>query len=113
MHPDIKLEVIAPEEDSGPLLWSMVQDGPGNVLVGYREILTLSEIAAAFAEATGEATEIVQLPKGQHAIPLDEDMRLELEENWAYLYEFGFTGQQPDDVPQKDVSCISYFFLPG
>lgn len=107
MEPETKLELIAPEEDSGPFVWSMVQRGPGEALVGYREILTLTEIAAAFTEATGVATEILKLPKGQHGAPMDEHLQLELDENWAYLYEFGYMGQKEDVLHPHDVSISS------
>jgi hypothetical protein len=107
MRPDIKLKLIAAEEDSGPFVWSMVQEGPGKVVVGYREILTLEEVAAAFTEATGVTTEIAQLPIGQHGVPLDKDLQLELDENWAYINEFGFMDQDGDALQPEDVSEAS------
>jgi hypothetical protein len=107
MRPDIKLKLIAAEEDSGPFVWSMVQEGPGKVVVGYREILNLEEVAAAFTEATGVTTEIAQLPIGQHGVPLDKDLQLELDENWAYINEFGFMDQDGDALQPEDVSEAS------
>ncbi|GIC92827.1 NmrA/HSCARG family protein [Aspergillus udagawae] len=117
LDPDVKLPFIASEEDSGPIVKALVQESAGKNVIGYREWITLREVADAFTQATGIKAEYIRLPKGQSNVPLPPDLQLELDDNWAYCNEFGYEGRDdptiihPKDLgspPQLD-SVVNYF----
>jgi uncharacterized protein YbjT (DUF2867 family) len=117
IDPDVKLPFIAAEEDTGPIVKALVQEGAGKNVIGYREWSSLRELSKAFAQATGTQTECIQLPIGESNIPLPSELRLELDDNWAYCNEFGYEGRDDptiihpkdlDSPPQLD-SVVNYF----
>ncbi|KAL3481322.1 hypothetical protein BJX99DRAFT_218798 [Aspergillus californicus] len=117
LDPDVKLPFIAAEEDTGPVVKALVQEAAGKNVIAYREWSSLRELSKAFAQVTGIEAECIVLEKGQSNIPLPPDLRLELDDNWAYCNEFGYEGRDDptiihpkdlDSPPQLD-SIVSYF----
>jgi hypothetical protein len=97
--------LIAAEEDTGPIVQALLQENAGKNVIGYREWITLRELADAFTQATGIKAEYIMLPNGQSNIPLPPDLQLELDDNWAYCNEFGYEGRDdPTIIHPKDVS---------
>ncbi|KAM0432305.1 hypothetical protein ACHAPT_004845 [Fusarium lateritium] len=90
---DVKLPFIAAEEDSGPFVKALLQQPAGVNLIGYRAWITPREVAAALTKVTGLKAEVVTLPKGHFPPDLDADLKLELEDNFAYFNEFGYEGR--------------------
>ncbi|KAJ5763046.1 NmrA-like family protein [Penicillium manginii] len=117
LDPDVKLPFITAEEDTGPIVKALVQESAGKNIIGYREWASLREISKAFAQATGAEAESIQLEKGQSNIPLPNELRLELDDNWAYCNEFGYEGRDdPTIIHPKDLdsspkldSVVNYF----
>lgn len=105
MDPDVKLPIVAAEEDSGPLVKALIQDSAGKNLIGYREWLTTRELASTFTKATGLKAEVVTLPKGSFPPSVPAELKAELEDNMAYWNEFGYEGRDdPTVIHPKDVS---------
>ncbi|KAI9034773.1 NmrA/HSCARG family protein, partial [Aspergillus affinis] len=98
LDPNVKLPFIAAEEDTGPIVKALVQEGAGKNIIGYREWSTLRELSKAFAQATGVETECIKLAKGQSKAPLPRELRLELDDNWAYCNEFGYEGRDDPTI---------------
>ncbi|RSL55871.1 hypothetical protein CEP54_009115 [Fusarium duplospermum] len=90
---DVKLPLIAAEEDSGPFVKALLQQPAGVNLIGYREWISLRELAAALTKVTGHKAEVVALPKGQFPPGIPEELKAELEDNFAYFNEFGYEGR--------------------
>ncbi|KAK5995259.1 NmrA-like family domain-containing oxidoreductase hkm9-like protein [Cladobotryum mycophilum] len=117
LDPNLKLPFIAPEEDSGPIVKALVQESAGKNIIGYREWLTLREITQLFTEATGESAEPVMLPRGESNLPYPPDLKVQLDECWAYWNEFGYEARddptvihpQDLDSPPRLDSVINYF----
>jgi hypothetical protein len=107
LDPDLKLPFIAAEEDTGPIVKALVQEGPRKNVIGYREWSSLREVSEAFAQATGVKAECILLKKGESNIALPPDLAQELEDNWAYCNEFGYEGRDdPTIIHPKDVSLF-------
>jgi hypothetical protein len=107
LEPDVKIPFIAPEEDSGPIVKRLIEEPAGKKLIGYREWLTVQELALAFTMATGLKAESVTLPKGKFPLPLPDELKLELEDNFASFNEFGYEARDdPTIIHPRDVSCI-------
>ncbi|KAJ4313213.1 hypothetical protein N0V84_009539 [Fusarium piperis] len=98
LEQDVKIPFIAAEEDTGPLVKALLQQPAGVNLIGYREWISTREAAAALTRATGLKAEVVTLPKGQFAPGLDADLKVELEDNFAYFNEFGYEGRDDPTV---------------
>ncbi|KAJ4206700.1 hypothetical protein NW767_002988 [Fusarium falciforme] len=90
---DVKLPFIAAEEDSGPFVKALLQQPAGVNLIGYREWISAREAADALTRATGLKAEVVTLPKGHFPPGVPEDLKAELEDNFAYFNEFGYEGR--------------------
>ncbi|KAH6603813.1 hypothetical protein Trco_007259 [Trichoderma cornu-damae] len=102
---DVKLPFVAAEEDTGPITKALVEEAAGKNIVGYREWLTLRELVAIFTEATGLAAEAVQLPKGQSAFELPSELKLGLDDTYAYFNEYGYEGRDdPTIIHPKDLA---------
>jgi hypothetical protein len=87
-----------------------VQEDAGKNIIGYREWSSLRELSKAFSQATGAETECIRLATGQSNIPLPSELRLELDDNWAYCNEFGYEGRDdPTIIHPKDVSSSAVF----
>ncbi|KAJ4244033.1 hypothetical protein NW762_014646 [Fusarium torreyae] len=95
---DLKLPIIAAEEDSGPFVKSLIDDEPGKNLIGYRGWATLAEVAQIMAKVTGVHVEVVTLPKGQFPLPIAEELVEEFSESFAYWNEFGFEGRDDKTI---------------
>ncbi|KAK7428001.1 hypothetical protein QQZ08_005432 [Neonectria magnoliae] len=95
---DNKLPFIAAEEDSGPIVKALVQEPAGKNLIAYREWLTLRELAEIFTKATGRKAEAVTVPKGQFGPGVPDELKQELEDNFAYFNEFGYEGRDDPTV---------------
>ncbi|RYO84003.1 hypothetical protein DL766_001869 [Monosporascus sp. MC13-8B] len=104
LEPDVKVPFIAAEEDSGPIVKALVNEPAGKNIIGYREWLTVQELALAFTRATGLKAESVTLPKGTYHLPLPDELMLELEDNFAYFNEFGYEARDdPTIIHPRDL----------
>ncbi|WQF90155.1 Putative NmrA-like domain, NAD(P)-binding domain superfamily [Colletotrichum destructivum] len=98
IEPDVKIPFIAAEEDTGPIVKRLIDESAGKNVIGYREWLTVPELALSFTKATGMKAESVTLPKGEFHIPLPDELKLELEENFAAFNEFGYESRDDPTV---------------
>ncbi|RYP47353.1 hypothetical protein DL768_006574 [Monosporascus sp. mg162] len=98
LEPDVKVPFIAAEEDSGPIVKALVNEPAGKNIIGYREWLTMQELTLAFTRATGLKAESVTLPKGTFHLPLPDELKLEFEDNFAYLNEFGYEARDDPTI---------------
>jgi hypothetical protein len=101
---DKKIPFIAAEQDTGPIINALVQGPARTNVIGYREWISLREIAETFRQVTGLVAEVIQLPKGQLRGEFPPDLKLELDDNWAYLNEFRYEGEDDNITHPKDVS---------
>ncbi|KAI3574089.1 hypothetical protein IWW34DRAFT_885339, partial [Fusarium oxysporum f. sp. albedinis] len=107
---DRKFPLIAPEEDTGPLVKALVQNPPGKSVIAYREMLTHREVADIFTKVTGLKTEIVTLPKGRLDAQLPDELKMEFEDNFAYLNEFGYDyGDEPAVIRPRELDPAPVF----
>ncbi|KAL7944036.1 NAD(P)-binding protein [Trichoderma barbatum] len=104
---DVKFPFIAAEEDSGPIVKALVDEPAGKNLIGYREWLTHRELVAIFTQATGIPAEAIQLPKGKSKVEEPPELKLELDDNFAYWSEFGYEGRaDPTIVHPRDLATL-------
>ncbi|KAL7812731.1 NAD(P)-binding protein [Trichoderma gracile] len=104
---DVKFPFIAAEEDSGPFVKALVDEPAGKNVIGYREWLTHRELAAVFSQATGIPAEAVQLPEGQSKVTSPPELKLELDDNFAYWNEFGYEGRDdPTVIHPRDLATL-------
>jgi hypothetical protein len=89
---DKKLPFIAHDQDSGPFVKSLVQNGPNKSVVGYRAWLTLQQFVDIFSNVTGYETEILKFPLGQFTWDCEPELRDELRETFAFVNEVGLHG---------------------
>ncbi|KAL6416318.1 nmrA-like family domain-containing protein 1 [Ilyonectria robusta] len=105
LEPDVKIPFIAAEEDSGPIVKRLIDEPAGKSIIGYREWLTVQELALSFTRATGLKAESITLPKGEFPLPLPDELKLELQDNFAYFNEFGYEARDdPAIIHPRDVS---------
>ncbi|KAL1585775.1 hypothetical protein WHR41_04969 [Cladosporium halotolerans] len=95
---DLKLPLIAPDEDSGPLVKALLEDSPGKNLIAYRQWMSLEEMVEIFAKVTGLSAQYVTLPAGEPDLPLPEGLKAELDDNWAYFNECGYEARDDPTV---------------
>ncbi|RFU30251.1 hypothetical protein B7463_g6106, partial [Scytalidium lignicola] len=101
---DLYLPIIAPEEDTGPFTKALVAEKPGKNLIAYRQWMTMKEFADLFTRVIGRPAEYVELPAGLSVIPIPEELKDELNDNWAYWNEFGYEGRDdPTVIHPKDL----------
>ncbi|CAI6092429.1 unnamed protein product, partial [Clonostachys chloroleuca] len=81
---DLKLPIIAPDEDSGPLVKALVEDEPGKNLIGYRTWATMKELAQLLSKVTGLKAEVVTLPKSEPPVGVPPELAQELSDNFLY-----------------------------
>ncbi|MBE3045756.1 hypothetical protein IMZ48_25060 [Candidatus Bathyarchaeota archaeon] len=101
---DVKQPLVAPEEDTGPVVKALLGDVAGKSVIGARAWMTVREFMQVLTAATGMRSEAIQLPEGQSRFADAGELRLEFEESMAYFNEIGYTGGDPDVVDPKDVS---------
>lgn len=110
VHGNLKVPIIAADEDSGPLVRALVDSTPGKNLIGYREWATFEELAKAFSEATGLPARYRKLEIGEVDLPLPAELKQELADNWAYFNEFGYEGRDDPTVIHPSQVCSSHLF---
>jgi hypothetical protein len=111
-NPDFNLPFIAAEEDTGPIVKTLLQESAGKNVIGYRGWSTVRELTQAFTQASGIEAECIMLSKGQSHFPVPPVLGLELDDNWAYCNEFGYEGwDDPTILHPKDVSSSAVFFF--
>lgn len=82
-----------------------MEEPAGKNVIGYREWLTLRELVVVFTQATGLAAEAIQLPEGKSKVESPPDLKLELDDNFAYWNECGYEGRDdPTIIHPRDVS---------
>lgn len=112
LEQDVKVPLIAAEEDTGHFVRELiVTEAAGKNLIAYRAWLTVKELAESFSRATGLKAEAVTLPKGHFPPEMPEELRLELEDNFACINEFGYEARNdPTVIHPQQVSyrvCLS------
>lgn len=101
---DLKLPLIAPDEDAGTLVKALLNDAPGKHLVAYCQWMSLEEKVEVFAKVTGLLGGHATLPAGEPDIPLPEGLKAELDDNWAYFNECAYEAR--DDPTEIDPSQV-------
>lgn len=76
----------------------IVTEPAGKNVIAYREYITVPELEVAFARAAKLKVEAVTLPKGEFALPLPEELKGELENNFAAFSDFGYESWEDKDV---------------
>ena len=104
---DLKMPVIAGEEDTGPLVKALVDSEPGKHLIAYREWMSLPEMVAAFTAATGLPAEYAALPVGEPKGLLPSDLQQVVDDMWGSFNEFGYEGRQDPTVVHPGQVCAS------
>ncbi|KAF2014384.1 NAD(P)-binding protein [Aaosphaeria arxii CBS 175.79] len=93
---------IAAEEDTGPLVRSLIFEPAGKNLLAYRELITMNEFVQNFTKATGLKAEVVTVPAS--ALDYPEDAALEFAETFDHVNEFGYPGaNDPAVIHPKDL----------
>ncbi|VUC33465.1 unnamed protein product [Clonostachys rosea] len=95
---DLKLPIIAPDEDSGPLVKDVVEDEPGKNLIGYRTWATMQEFAQVLFKVTRLKVEVVTLPKSEPPVGVPPELAQELSDDFLYWNEFGSEGRDDPTI---------------
>ena len=102
---DVKLPMIATEEDTGPFTKALLNTEPGKNLIAYREWMTNDAYVDLWARTLGVNAKSITLPADDPMEGIPEELKQELTENMAYFEEFGYEGRDdPTLVHPKDVS---------
>ncbi|KAL7907055.1 hypothetical protein GGI35DRAFT_482413 [Trichoderma velutinum] len=104
LDPDKKIPFIAAEEDTGPVIKALVQGPAGQNVIGYRGWISLREIVDIFTKVTKLPSEAVKLPKGQLRAEFPLDLKIQLDDNWAYLNDYRYEGEDGTIIHPKDLS---------
>ncbi|OBT39605.1 hypothetical protein VE00_10748 [Pseudogymnoascus sp. WSF 3629] len=110
VEPNVKIPFIAADEDTGPFVKELVANElAGKNVIAYRGYLTVQELALSFTMATGLKAESVTLPKGKFNLPLPEELKGELEDNFAAFNEFGYESwDDPTTIPSRfEVTAVT------
>lgn len=109
MRPDVKLPIIAAEEDTGPFVKALVDEPAGKNVIGYRAWLTSSELVQTFTNATGLKAEYNPLSREQALQYIPDDMKPTLGDNYDYWNDNGYEGREdPTVVHPRDVRCFQH-----
>ncbi|KAJ4992423.1 NmrA-like family protein [Stagonosporopsis vannaccii] len=95
---DLKLPLFVADEDTGPLVKALLEAAPGKNLIAYREWMTLEEMASVFTEATGLAAKFENVEDSEANLPLPDDLKTELRDNWKYFNECGYEARENPDI---------------
>ncbi|KAE8389157.1 hypothetical protein BDV23DRAFT_173333 [Aspergillus alliaceus] len=95
---DVKLPIVAAEDDTGPAVKALVLSPPGKNLIAYREWMTLDEFVRTWSRTLGVPAESVTLPEGQSIEGAPEMLKQEFLDNWGYWNEFGYEGRDDPTV---------------
>lgn len=106
--PEVKLPLIAADEDTGPLTKALLEVPPGKNLIAYRAWMTMAEYVESISRVKGVKAITKSLAPDAPMDMIPEELREELIENMLYFHEFGYEGRNdPSVVHPKDVSSIS------
>lgn len=105
------MPLIAADEDSGPLVKSLIKNPPGKNLIACREWMTLEEMVQVFSEATGLPARYVTLEAGKSELPLPADLQVELDDNWGYFNECGYEAREDLSVVHPGEVCLICFWF--
>ncbi|KAI1050185.1 hypothetical protein LB506_001179 [Fusarium annulatum] len=94
---DTKVPLISHDQDSGPFVRALIQNPPGKSVVGYRAWITLREFVQIFSKVTEYKTELLHIPPGEFSFNCNQELRAELQDNFAFANEIGLHGG--DDSP--------------
>ncbi|QGI96430.1 hypothetical protein CEK26_009499 [Fusarium fujikuroi] len=94
---DTKVPLISHDQDSGPFVRALIQNPPGKSVAGYRAWITLREFVQFFSKVTGYKTELLHIPPGEFSFNCKQELRAELQDNFAFANEIGLHGG--DDSP--------------
>lgn len=103
---DVKLPMIATEEDTGPFVKALVTSPRTNLnLVAYREWMSLEELAQTWSRTLGVPARNVTIPFDKDWEIVEDELKEELDETMRYMTEFGYEGRDdPSVVHPRDVS---------
>jgi hypothetical protein len=107
--PDVKLPLIAAEEDTGPFTKALLEAAPGKNLIAYRSWMTMDEYVEIIARVKG--IKVINRPPapGVSFEGMASELLQELTENMQYFVEFGYEGKDdPTLVHPKDVRLFSF-----
>ncbi|KAH6988695.1 hypothetical protein EDB80DRAFT_730717 [Ilyonectria destructans] len=105
---DGSLLVYIPEGDATPIPWvvahrdtgvfvkALLQHEPGKHVLGCSEMTTFREFWGLWADIKGVKVEMPEVPLGEYLKPLPEPMRKEMYDSLSYIWEFGYTGGDPE-----------------
>jgi hypothetical protein len=103
---DARVPLISHDQDSGPFVRALIQNPPGKSVIGYRAWITLREFVRIFSKVTGHETEILHIPPGEFSFDCKEELRAELQDNFAFADEIGLHGG--DDSPAVHPNEVSF-----
>ncbi|KAL9567013.1 hypothetical protein ACKAV7_008782 [Fusarium commune] len=89
---DTKVPLISHDQDSGPFVRALIQNPPGKSVVGYRAWITPREFVRIFSKVTGYNTDLLHIPPGEFSFDCKEELRAELQDNFAFANEIGLHG---------------------
>ena len=102
------LPMIATEEDTGPLVHALLQDAPGQNLIGVRKWMTMAQFAEAFGRVLGVPTKMAP-PAANAAANFPDELREEFVDTIGYMEEIGYAAQTKDEsLVQPDQVCASW-----
>ncbi|KAF5021347.1 hypothetical protein F66182_6615 [Fusarium sp. NRRL 66182] len=117
LESNIKFPYIAADEDSGPLVKSLITKEPaGRNLIAYREWISPREIGAAFTRATGLKAEVT-FTRDAYPPNFPQELKAELQDCFDYFNEFGYEARDDPTIvhPQElnsppSLSTVQDFF---
>ena len=101
------LPMIATEEDTGPLVHALLQDAPGQKLIGVRKWMKMEQFAETFGSVLGVPTKMAP-PSASAAANFPDELREEFVDTIGYMEEVGYAAQTKDEsLVQPDQVCAS------
>ena len=110
---DVKLPIVATEEDTGPCVVTLLNTKPGKNLIAYRAWMTQEELYALWGQTVGVKSKYITLPATAKLNGMSADMAEDYDDSVAYFAEFGFEGRDdPTVIHPNDICLVNYLVLP-
>lgn len=110
--PNVQFPFVDTDRDTGAFVKALVDTPAGIELLGVSESMTWPEWTKLWGDVHGVRTEYKQVSTKEFYAGLPEPLRVELEDSFDYVNEFGYTGGDPDVVTPQQVSfaklCVGY-----
>ncbi|TQV93277.1 NmrA-like family protein [Cordyceps javanica] len=105
IKPTTRVPVFAAEEDSGPIVESLVREPTaGKKVVGERASMTFAEFLDLFARTTGRRAAYAAWPTDPAELPFPPFLREPLLEMTRFWDEFGYLGGDASVISPKDLT---------